>query len=94
MLIAYVSDENFVALSDVAVELVGANVSLATRSRASGAVHADVPPGHYTVFLSCPGYGSKHGEIDVTPSRPAQLRLLRDTLLGYAWPKWARAGSE
>ncbi|MER8438798.1 carboxypeptidase-like regulatory domain-containing protein [Mesorhizobium sp. M1312] len=94
MLISYVSDENFVALSDVTVELVGAGESVATRSRASGAVHADVPPGRYTVYLSCPGYGSKHSEIDVAPDRPVQLRLLRDTVLGYAWPKWVRAGEE
>ncbi|MGX5851450.1 N,N-dimethylformamidase beta subunit family domain-containing protein [Mesorhizobium sp. PL10] len=94
MLIAYVSDENFVALSDVAVELVSADGSIATRSRASGAVYADVPPGRYAVYLSCPGFGSKHSEIDVAPDRPIQLRLLRDTALGYAWPKWVRAGEE
>src|SRR5262249_2799842 len=49
MLIAYVSDERYVALADVLLEFEGQAGSIEARSRASGAVHAELPPGDYTV---------------------------------------------
>lgn len=97
VLIGYVSDENYLALSDVAVEFVRDGESvLATTSTARGAVLADLPEGDYQVFLAKDGFGQKWVEIDVSPVDPApvQFRLLSDRLLGYAWPKWARAGEE
>ena len=46
MLIGYVSDHRYIALSGVEVEILHKDfVSIAARSRASGAVHADVPGG-------------------------------------------------
>ena len=39
-----------------------------------------------------PGYGAKRVEVALAPGRPYQFRLLADGLLGYAWPKWVRAG--
>ncbi len=65
MLIGYVSDERYVALPDVQLEFEGKNGSIEVRSRASGAVHADIPPGEYTVTLAKTGYGSKRVTINV-----------------------------
>jgi N,N-dimethylformamidase len=92
MLLGYVSDERFVALAGVEVELVGAGASVAARSRASGAIHSEIGPGRYEVILSKDGYGSKRVIADLAESQPLQFRLLKDGLLGYAWPKWVRAG--
>lgn len=92
MLIGYVSDERYLSLAGVEIELLSASESVATRSRASGAVHADISPGPYEVILAKEGYGSKRVTIDIQDRRPRQFRLLKDDLLGYAWPKWVRAG--
>jgi len=92
MLLGYVSDERYLALSGVALEIVGAQVRSAVQSTASGAVHADLPPGRYEVILAKDGFGSKRVTIDAAPDRPHQFRLLTDGLLGYAWPKWVKSG--
>jgi hypothetical protein len=95
MLIGYVSDERYVVLSDVQLEFVSPQGSWEARSRATGSVHADIPPGRYTVTLSYRGYGFKRTELDVFPGMPPhQFRLLKDGLLGYAWPKWVKAGEK
>ncbi len=92
MLIGYASDERYVALADVLFEFEDRLGSFEVRSRASGAVHADIEPGPYRVTISKPGYGAKRVELTVAHGRPYQFRLLADGLLGYAWPKWVRAG--
>src|SRR5262249_4297959 len=62
-------------------------------STSSGAVYEDaIAPGEYSVCLSKPGYGSKRVGVTVAADKPIQFRLLSDRLLGYAWPKWCRAG--
>jgi len=94
MLVGYVSDERYVALTDVALEFIRDGRSIEARSRASGAVYADVTPGPYRVALSKAGFGSKWVELDVREGRPHQFRLLSDCLLGYPWPKWVRADEE
>jgi N,N-dimethylformamidase len=94
MVTGYVSDDRYVALSGVEVEILGPHSSLATRSRASGAIHADIPPGRYEIILAKDGYGSKRVTADLTPAQPLHFRLLKDDLLGYAWPKWVRAGEK
>ena len=94
MLIGYVSDERYVALADVLLEFENAQTSIEARSRASGAVHADLEDGPYRVTLSKPGYGAKRVRMSVSSSRPYHFRLLSDGLLGYAWPKWVRAGEK
>ena len=95
MLVAYVSDERYVALPEVLVEFEGAAGSFETRSRATGSVHIDLPPGHYKVTLQKPGFGAKSIQLNVAVGQPPyQLRLLSDGLLGYAWPKWVRAGQK
>jgi hypothetical protein len=93
MLIGYVSDEYYAALPDALVELHPASgPPLLVRSWPSGAVHADVPPGPCEVLLSLRGFGSKRVQVEVKAGAPVHFRLLSDRLLGYAWPKWCRAG--
>ena len=90
-LIAYVSDERYEALPDVLLEFEKDGQSWETRSRASGAVYAELPPGNYRVTLQKPGFGAKR--VNFSPGdTPHQFRLLSDSLLGYAWPKWLRSG--
>jgi len=92
MLLGYVSNERYLALSDVEVEILGPHGSLAVRSRASGSLHADIESGRYEVVLAKEGYGPKRVIADLTPDRLHHFRLLKDDLLGYAWPKWVQAG--
>lgn len=92
MLVGYVSCDRYLALPDVLLEFEGAGGSLETRSRATGAVHADITPGPYKVTLYKPGYGAKSVQIDVGHSQPYQFRLLSNKIVGYAWPKWVRSG--
>jgi hypothetical protein len=95
MLIGFVSDERYVALSDVLLEFVDANGnSWETRSRASGSVHLDLPSGKYLVTLQRPGFGGKRLPLTLPTQQPHHFRLLSDGLLGYAWPKCVRSGEE
>jgi hypothetical protein len=92
MLVGYVSDERYHALSDVVLELENETTSVEARSRAGGAVHADVPPGDYQVTLAKPGFGPKRVSVTVREGSPHAFRLLSEGLLGYVWPKYARSG--
>ena len=93
MLIGYVSDEYYAALSDAAVELHGPNGShTLIRSWPSGAVHADLPAGEYEVCFAKSGFGSSAWRAQLEHDQPMSFRLLSDRLLGYAWPKWCRGG--
>jgi hypothetical protein len=94
MRIGYVSDERYLALPDVAFEFVDdRGNSWEARSRATGSVHRDLPPGTYTVALQRPGYGSKRSRVTLPTANPYHFRLLADGLSGYVWPKWVRAGN-
>ena len=92
MLVGFVSDERYVALPDVLLEFERDGQSVEARSRATGAVYADLTPGVYRVTLAKEGYGSKTVEVKVAEGAPYQFRLLADGLLGYMWPKWVSAG--
>src|SRR5690349_4225234 len=95
MLIGYVSDERYVGLPDVTLEFLTAKgESFEARSRATGAVYANLPddPGELLVTLQKPGYGSKRVRMPLRAAQPHQFRLLSDGLLGYAWPKCVRSG--
>ena len=93
MLIGYISDEWYVALPDVLLEFLDSRAtSWEARSRASGAIHLELPPGDYKVVLQKPGFGAKFSRISVPLAEPHHFRLLSDCLLGYAWPKWVRSG--
>jgi len=94
MLVGYVSDERYLALADVLLEFESGSRSVETRSRASGAVYADIEPGQHRVTLQKPGYGAKRTSMRVVSGQLYQFRLLSDCLLGYAWPKWVRAGEQ
>jgi len=61
MLLGYVSDERYIALSGVEVELRSSHGSIAARSRASGAIHAEIDPGRYEAILAQPA-GSVAGQ--------------------------------
>jgi hypothetical protein len=93
MLIGYASDEYYAALPGVAVELRGSGgLRLVTESVPSGAVYADIPAGEYEVCLSRRGFGSKRIKATLGGAGLIHFRLLSDRVLGYAWPKWCRAG--
>jgi N,N-dimethylformamidase len=92
MLVGYVSDERYIALAGVEVEILGPQGSIGVYSRASGAIHAELEPGRYEIVLAKDGYGSKRVNVEVSPDKPHPFRLLRDDLLGYAWPKWVQSG--
>ena len=92
MLIGYVSDERFVAIPGALLEFENEHIAVEARSRASGAVHAELPPGQYVVTVAREGYGSKRAQLTVKEGALHHFRLLKDGLLGYAWPKWVRAG--
>ena len=92
MLIGYVSDEMHIAIGDAQLEFRRDGTSIELRSRASGAVHGDLDPGEYDVVVAATGHTRKQVRMTVDPTRPYRFRLLADRLLGYAWPKWARAG--
>ncbi|MEY3460100.1 MAG: N,N-dimethylformamidase beta subunit [Planctomycetota bacterium] len=94
-LIGYVSDERYSALGDVQIEFINsAAQSFETHSRASGSIHCDLSPGNYQVVLRKSGFGSKISHITIPLAAPHHFRLLSDSLLGYAWPKWVRSGEE
>jgi hypothetical protein len=93
-LVGYVSDERYVALSDVALEFQRPGQSVEARSRATGSVYASLEPGVWRVTLQKPGFGSKSVQVTIDPEKPHHFRLLTDGLLGYAWPKWVRAGEK
>ncbi|MBY0513400.1 MAG: carboxypeptidase-like regulatory domain-containing protein [Gemmataceae bacterium] len=93
MLIGYVSDERYAAVPDAQLEFTdAAGHSWEARSRASGSVHLDLPPGDYRVVLQKPGFGAKLSRVSIPLTGPHHFRLLSDALCGYAWPKWVRGG--
>ncbi len=94
MLVGYVSDEHYLALPGTLLEFENGGGSVEARSRASGAVYADIEPGDYTVTLYKRGFGAKKVAMRVQAGRPYHFRLLADGLLGYAWPKYVKSGEK
>ena len=93
MLVGYVSDERYVALADVLLEFEerhGQRRSALARHRrrpcraGAGRLSRDAAKARLR-GEALPGSTRGRG-------RPHQFRLLADGLLGYAWPKWVRAG--
>ena len=75
--IAYVSDENYLALAGVSGEfesLDSGSVTVA-ESSARGAFYLNLPTGRYRVTLSREGFGSKWSEVKLDGSAPFQFRL-------------------
>src|SRR4029077_9811420 len=96
MLIGFVSDERYVALPEVLLEFTkftnSGGESWEARSRASGSLCAELPPGDYVVTLQRSGFGAKRVHLTLPADAPYHFRLLSDCLLGYAWPRCVRAG--
>ena len=92
MLIGYVSDEQYLAVSGALIELQGNGYRVDVISNVRGAIYAAIPAGTYRVALNKEGYGGKTVTVALDPAQPHSFRLLRDGLLGYVWPKWVRAG--
>jgi N,N-dimethylformamidase len=95
-LIAFVSDENYVALADVAAdfESLSSGDCYFIRSSARGAFYGDLPPGPYRVTLARTGFGAKRVDCTLSAVAPFQFRLLSDCLLGFMWPKWVRTNQQ
>lgn len=92
MLVGYVSDERYVAIADVAVEIDrNGETVVVTHSTARGKILADIEPGSYRVTLVKQGFGSKSSQVEIG-AELHQFRLLSDCLLGYVWPKWVKTG--
>lgn len=93
MLIGYVSDEDYVALVDVAVDFEqGGALVASVRSTATGAIFVDLPLGAYRASFNKAGYGAKRVDVVLEAGKVDAFRLLSDRLLGYVFPKWARSG--
>lgn len=93
MFIGYVSDERYVALSDVVLEFQQNGKTLAVvRSTPRGGIYADLPPGEYKVTLVKDGYGSKSVTMTANEAKPYHFRLLSDCILGYVWPRAVKTG--
>lgn len=92
--IAYVSDENYLALTDVQAEFQCKDDGrvFILRSSPRGAYYGEIPDGAYRVTLAKEGYGAKWTDLKKVGGQPFHFRLLSDTLLGYMWPKWIRSG--
>ncbi len=67
MLVGYLSDERYLAISDCAILFEQGSVSIQARSLANGAVYADLSPGIWKAALNKPGYGAKWVDMDVDP---------------------------
>ena len=92
MLVGYVSDEDDVALHDVAILFEGGDQWCEARSLANGAIHADIRPGKYDVTLKQSGFSAKRVSVEIQDGSPHRFRLLSDRLMGFMWPKWVRVG--
>ncbi len=95
-LLAYVSDEMFLALDDVAGEFENLSSGEITvlRSSPRGAFYGDLPSGDYRVTLARHGFGAKASRVSLGTGDPPQLRLLSNSLYGYMWPRWVRSGGK
>src|SRR5947208_149960 len=95
MFVGYVSDENYSALAEVAVEFErDEKFVAATHSTASGAIYAEISAGKYRVTLGKSGFGAKRIFAEIKNGQPINFRLLSDSLYGYAWPKWVQSGRQ
>ena len=81
MLIGYVSDERYLALSDVLFEFTNEHVTVQSSSSASGKVYAELEAGTYTATFQLEGFGPKRVRINAQPGKPYHFRLLSNQLL-------------
>lgn len=92
-LLAYVSDENYLALDGVRLELVSSDGVVAVlETSPTGSVYGKLVAGVYCVTLAKKGYTSKRVTCELGSGEPYQFRLLSRMLMGYMWPKWVESG--
>ena len=72
--VAYVSDENYVALVGVQAEIESLETGevIVVQSSPTGALYAAVPAGRYRITLAKDGYGSKWVECGHRGDRAAK----------------------
>ena len=75
MLIGYVSDEQYVALSGAQVEFEQDGRSISATTRVTGAIHAELDPGPWRAALFHPDHGAKRVTFTVGARQPYQFRL-------------------
>ena len=74
--LAYVSDEMYVAIADVTAEFVSRDGAVTVlRSSPRGASYGELAPGSYRVTLSRQGFGAKIVDVNLGAD-PHQFRLL------------------
>ena len=68
MLVGYVSDEYFIAISNVSIEATCNSCSelYVVRSSASGAIELPIALGSYTFTLSSEGFSPKRSTYDIS----------------------------
>lgn len=96
MLVGYVSDEYFVAVSSVSIEAVCVSCAdrYVTQSSASGAIELPITQGTYTFTLSSEGFSPKRSTHAISLGELVNFRLLSNRLYGYVSPRWSDAGTE
>ena len=94
--LAFVSDEMYRAVADVAGEFENEQTGEITLLRSSprGAFYGDLKPGRYRVTLSKDNFGSKISTVELGGDAVVHLRLLPERICGYMWPKWVRSGEK
>lgn len=92
--LAYVSDEDYVALDGVRLEIefLDRAERMLLESWPSGAVWGNIREGTYRITLTKDGYGPKRVICRLGAADPYHFRLLKRKLIGYMWPKWIRSG--
>ena len=96
MLIGYVSDEYFVAVSNVSIEAACTSCSdrYVTQSSASGAIELPITQGTYTFTLASEGFSPKRSTHGISLGETVNFRLLSNKLYAYVSPRWSVAGTE
>ena len=93
MHVGYVSDADYVALSDVRVEFAReGSAPNVVQSTASGGIYAELPPDDYRITLAKDGFGSVRVTKRIDQDTVHQFRLLRDAPLGYMTPLAVQSG--
>ena len=93
-LLGFVSDEMYVALADVQVEFESLETGEVAilRSSPRGAFYGLLQPDRIGLRWRKTVTDRSTVTMEIVEGRQYQFRLLSNTLLGYMWPKWVRAG--
>ena len=96
MLVGYVSDEYFIAISNVSIEATCNSCSelYVAHSSASGAIDLPITQGTYTFALSAAGFSPKRSTQEISIGTQINFRLLSNQLYGYVSPRWSVSGTE